>query len=400
MANDIGKLGLPGSFCFAPYTNLDLNQDGKFYPCYRSKERQGSWKDADVVDEYNNQSMQQLRDDLWNGRENANCIQCHRREAEGVTSTRQQYNQNVIENIIEDLDFVERIKENHKLGDIQELHTMEIRPHGMCTNACAHCDENSSSKWIQMQDIDNTPFLKNYEDKPEVLDNLYSQATNLKTVHFTGGEPLLYEKTHLKHLENIPNKENIELRYHSSLKTMPSENMMEMWEKFKKVKMFVSLDTSKMFYAYFRWGSNWDTVVENIEAIRHIVDIRGTITVNLLTMLDFAEIVNYLVDNNIPMHVAFVDPPHQLSCVFLPDKLKSKGVNQMNQARLKIKSYDESWKTRQAEKWINEIQAFMMSHYSSPQWHPETVKLFGVLDQVYGMLIKRFSKDLDFDKPL
>ena len=47
---NLKKLGLPDTFCFAPYTNLDLDQDGTWYPCYRSKQPQGSWKEYDVTD--------------------------------------------------------------------------------------------------------------------------------------------------------------------------------------------------------------------------------------------------------------------------------------------------------------------------------------------------------------
>lgn len=90
MAN-LKSLGLPKSFCFAPYTNLDLDQDGTFYPCYRSKQPQGHWKEYDVTETINSSGMQKLRMDLWNGRQNSNCIQCHKREAQGIESTREQY---------------------------------------------------------------------------------------------------------------------------------------------------------------------------------------------------------------------------------------------------------------------------------------------------------------------
>jgi radical SAM protein with 4Fe4S-binding SPASM domain len=400
MENKIQQLGLPNSFCFAPYTNLDLDQDGSFYPCYRSKVRQGKWKDGKVVEAYNNESMQELRDDLWHGRENDNCVQCHRRESEGQRSTRQQYNEDVLDNRIESTEFVEEIKDNHLVARVEDIHTMEVRPHGMCTNACAHCDENSSSRWISLQTLDNTPFLENYKDEPNVLDDLYNKATNLKAVHFTGGEPLLYEKTHLQHLQNIPNKETVELRYHSSLKTLPGDDIREMWKTFGHVKIFVSLDTSEKYFAYFRWGSNWPTTIENIEAIRDIVEIQATITVNVLTMLDIMPLINYLVDNDIGMNASFVDPPHQLSCVYLPNKLKARACGELNQARFKLQQYATPKHMRLATKWLAEIQEFMMSQDHGDSWPKDTVKMFRQLDHVYGLLIKNYDPELDFAVPV
>ena len=382
------KNKLPDSFCWAPYVNVDLDQDGSFYPCYRSKVRQGTWKTGNLVDEYNNDSMRQLRDDLWNGRENANCVQCHRREAEGVESTRQQYNRYFSEDIAEDLT---SIIADPLTADVSKIHTMEIRPHGMCTNACAHCDENSSSRWIKIQGLEDK-FQANYIDEPDSLTEFFDTVEHLKTVHFTGGEPLLYENTHLDYLRQLP--KNIQLRYHTSLKTMPSVQILSAWQEFSDVRVFVSLDTSEKFFSYFRWGSNWPTVTENILAIQDIVDVRAAITVNCLTMLDFVPLISWLTNNNIPMNVAFVDPPHQLSCVFLPTHLKLFAARSIDQALVKVREYTDTWMTDQALERIEGIRKFMFTHYNEGVWHPETIKLFEALDQVYGLQIRNFTPEL------
>ena len=377
------KNKLPDSFCWAPYVNVDLDQDGSFYPCYRSKERQGKWKTGNLVEEYNNASMQSLRDDLWNGRENANCIQCHRRESEGVESTRQQYNKYFTEDIAVDLELIDAIIENHLTADVSKIHTMEIRPHGMCTNACAHCDENSSSRWAKLQEIEINFNIK-YDQDTSSLNEFWKDATELKTVHFTGGEPLLYTKSHIETLEKIPNKENIELRYHSSLKTMPHEDIIEIWQEFKHVKVFVSLDTSEKYFSYFRYGSNWGAVTETVALLREHAEVIATITVNCLTMLDFYPLVEYIVNEDLQLHIAFVDPPHQLSCVFMPDDLKKNAVMQISRARIKVKEYSEEWKTTRALNAFSKIQDFMFSHYSGGVWAPETLDLFTSLDSIYS----------------
>ena len=57
------QLGLPETFCFAPTPNLDSDQDGTWYPCYRSKEAQGHWKEYDVTTTYNPPDIQKVRMD-------------------------------------------------------------------------------------------------------------------------------------------------------------------------------------------------------------------------------------------------------------------------------------------------------------------------------------------------
>ena len=185
------KLGLPQSFCFAPYTNLDLDQDGTWYPCYRSKQPQGHWKEYDVTETFNSSGIQKVRMDLWNGRENDNCIQCHRRERDGIKSTRQEYNEHFLE-ITKDLDFVKDIKRAPHFGGVENINTLEIRPHSLCNLACGHCDEHSSSRWLKLKKIDKKQFSYHLIDNPDYLKKFYSKATKLQTVHFTGGEPLIY----------------------------------------------------------------------------------------------------------------------------------------------------------------------------------------------------------------
>jgi organic radical activating enzyme len=389
---------LPDSFCWAPYINVDLNQDGKFYPCYRSKVRQGDWKTGNLVAEYNNDSMQQLRDDLWNGRENANCVQCHRREAEGVESTRQQYNKHMQKDFGFSDELIEGIVLNHKIADVANIKTMEIRPHGMCTNACAHCDENSSSRWIKMQGLDSEKFLLNYKDEPEVLNEFFETVEDIKSIHFTGGEPLLYPKTHIKTLEKLP--KNIELRYHSALKEQVHEDIISLWEQFDKVKIFASIDTSDKYFHWFRYGSNWTTVMENIEEIRYYlnVEVQAVITVNLLTMLDFGKLVRDLVDNELFFNIAFVDPPHQLSCVYLGNDKKRKANNDIAQAKVEVKRYKDEWMTRRALERIEKVQSFMHSHYDSPNMWIESKKLLQTLDGVYNIILEDIDKSLDYRK--
>ena len=384
---------LPDSFCWAPYVNLDLDQDGSFYPCFRSKTRQGRWKEGNIIEEFNNESMQTLRDDLWNGRENSNCVQCHRREAEGVESTRQDFNKKFMDKVPDWKNILNTIASDHLVADISKLHSIEIRPHGMCTNACAHCDENSSSRWFKMQELDWDEFKTRYEDKPEVLEEFWKQAVNLQAVHFTGGDPLLYPKKHIKALEDIPNKNNIKLSYHSSLSLTPDERIFELWEEFKSVEVYASLDVSQKYFSYFRYGSDWTNVTENIAYVRENskAEVIGVITVNVLTMMDIFPLVEYIIDNGMRIHVAFVDPPMQLSCVYLPNYLKKEAVLQLTRCKIKAKEYKDKHKEQKANEAFDNIHKFMYTHYDSEEFWIETLNLFSQLDGVYNKNIYSLS---------
>lgn len=380
---NLKKLGLPESFCFAPYTNLDLDQDGTFYPCYRSKEPQGYWKKYDITQTMNSSGMQTLRMDLWNGRENANCIQCHRRERQGLESTRQQYNEHLLE-LVDNTDFVEEIKNKPMFSGPEHVHTLEVRPHSLCQMACGHCDENSSSRWLKMKKLNKEGYKYHLIDDPETLKKFYNKAGNLKTIHFTGGEPLIYASAHLEWLKGIPNKSEVELRYHTNLNHDRVGAYDIMWREFKHVKFFLSIDVSERYYPYFRFGGDWKRMDYNLDKVLENHEVLGVITVNFFTMLDLVSLVKYIVSKNLQLHVAFVDPPHPLSIVYMSNSQKELAKEQIQEAKLELRGM-EDWKIIRGLSALRKIEDFIDSEYEGDEMNPTLIKHLEFLDKQYKM---------------
>lgn len=417
MASRLQKLKLPDSFCFAPYTNLDLDQSGGVLPCYRSKEFQGRWKQGeDLLETINNENMQTLRQQLWDGEWPDSCRQCKAREEKGIKSTRHEYNEHFLKNIVnkEHLEhIVEEIKKDPTQTYPGHIHTMEIRPHGVCNLACAHCNQESSTRWISLlseyEDVEKVKeyfyldtdsniqaqYIANYINGPDQLQNFFKLADNLKHLHFTGGEPLL-DKKHLEWLDLVPNKRNIDLRYHTNLQHRLYDRFFDTWNEFNSLRVFASLDTSPHFYPYFRYGSDWSLVDENIKAIKENVDnvtIKATITVNFLTMLDWNGIFDYIIENDLEMHVAFVDPPHPISAVYLPKQLKDKALKDLIQSKKKLADMPKRLAKFSSE-GIDKIEQFLVSDYDEQDMPEKTIDYFRHLDKIYELKITDFSSDL------
>lgn len=417
MANRLQRLKLPESFCFAPYTNIDLDQSGGVLPCYRSKEFQGKWKQGhNATETINNDNMRKLRRQLWEGEWPDSCVQCKKREAKGVKSTRQEYNEHFLTNIV-DKDYidtlVEDIKQEPEVSHTSRIHTMEIRPHGVCNLACAHCNQESSTRWVgllsEYEDVEQVKdafyldtsssiqqqYISNYVSGSTDLEDFFSQADRLKHLHFTGGEPLL-DKKHLDWLDIIPKKSKIDLRYHTNLQHRLYNKFFDRWNEFKSLRVFASLDTSPHFYPYFRFGSDWNLVDENIKAIKENVDkvtIKATITVNFLTMLDWNGILDYIIENELEMHVAFVDPPHPISAVYLPKEFKDKALVDLIQSKKKLKDLPKRL-AKFSSDGIDKIEEFLVSEYDSQDMPDKTIEYFHHLDKIYNLKISDFSSDL------
>ena len=379
---NLKKLGLPDTFCFAPYTNLDLDQDGSWYPCYRSKEPQGHWKEYDVTTTYNSIDIQKVRMDLWNGVFPENCKQCKERESNGVRSTRQEYNEHFLE-LANNLDFVDDIKFKPQYGGPENIYTMEVRPHSLCNLACGHCDEHSSSRWLKLKKLPKDKFTYHLIDNPDYLKKFYHKANNLKTVHFTGGEPLIYASSHKEWLSGITNKSDIELRYHTNLNHDKISTYTMHWEKFKHVKFFVSVDVSQKYYEYFRFGGKWDRMDYNLKYLNKRYEVVGIITVNFLTMLDLVSLVRYMVDNKLQIHVAFVDPPHPMTIAYMSDKQKSHALQQIEES-IELLDYPEEWKLRRSTQALNKIKDFIEGYDYADQ-NKVQIEHLANLDKMYNM---------------
>ena len=61
------------TFCFAPYVNVDLDQSGEVYSCYRGKDPLSNWKELPLDVEFNNENYRNLRQGLFNGQKSSNC---------------------------------------------------------------------------------------------------------------------------------------------------------------------------------------------------------------------------------------------------------------------------------------------------------------------------------------
>ena len=64
-------------------------------------------------------------------------------------------------------------------------------------------------KNLKLKKIDKKQFSYHLIDNPDYLKKFYSKATKLQTVHFTGGEPLIYATAHQEWLRGIENKNKI-----------------------------------------------------------------------------------------------------------------------------------------------------------------------------------------------
>lgn len=161
------------------------------------------------------------------------------------------------------------ISKDYSSKSIRSLHLEQSL---ICNLKCISCNSSFSSAWAseynQYDPTAPTITLKKFpEEKWKDLDLI-----NLQRLHFTGGEPLLNadNKKILQHLDNIGILSNVSISYNTNGTILPDQELIELWQKSKFVRLFISLDGVESTFEYTRYPAKWNQVETNIEYFRSL----------------------------------------------------------------------------------------------------------------------------------
>jgi len=126
---------------------------------------------------------------------------------------------------------------------------------------------------------DQKEFNNKWHENPKFWEEMYNQIPNLKQVYFAGGEPLMI-KEHKIFLEEIIRRgyaDKILIRYNTNGLLLDND-IIDLWKRFKKVKVGFSLDGTDVRNHYIRYPSDWDKVENNLRLLDNTPDnIEGSI---------------------------------------------------------------------------------------------------------------------------
>jgi hypothetical protein len=223
----------------------------------------------------NTLKMSRNSDDLWmhesfkqirkTNEENVwlkECWECERVENAGLKSFRQS--------------MIEGMGTAKNLSGPQRIDMLFDRS---CNLACRTCGPESSTFWIKhLKDAGlSTSFdigsSNNLDTIKKVLAAL--DLSNLKQIQFCGGETLMgntYWETAKMIAELVPDAhERILLGFQTNGTQPIEEKNYHIIEKFKLVKLMISIDGTHDRFEYLRWPASWNQVVDNIFTIRETV---------------------------------------------------------------------------------------------------------------------------------
>lgn len=252
---------------------------------------------------WNNEYMRDVRTSMLEGKIPASCKKCFEEESKNVVSKRMWETGTWIQ---EGLDIKELI-DNTKDGFVPEkLVYLDLRLGHTCNLKCIMCSPHDSSQWVadhkkvyplfqakELKDQMNwnrKDFNNFWHENPDFWKEMYAQIPNLKQVYFAGGEPLMIRE-HKLFLEEIIRQgyaDKILVRYNTN-GLLVDDSIIDLWKKFKKVKVGFSIDATDLRNWYIRYPSDWDTIVKNLHKLDNTAD---NIHVSIATAIQILNIKN------------------------------------------------------------------------------------------------------------
>lgn len=265
--------------CYDAFKNLNVvaSLSGiEISPCCNSPTQL-----VQTVDFYNSDYLQKVRDSWTSGQWPTECFSCREAEDRQILSRRQGSNDWYTVHGLDNTN-VELIRMDYNVGDL-------------CNLACAICSPKFSSVWKKELGI-------NVNNRKTVFNKVWKDLdlTNLKYIHFNGGEPLL-SKEHVIFLHSVPNKHEVHINYNTNGTILPSDELLELWSRFKLVQIDFSIDDIGSRFEYQRYPAIWQSVKDNlqwyIDHCSHNTMFAVNITVSRLNVSNIEKLNNWLQNN-------------------------------------------------------------------------------------------------------
>jgi sulfatase maturation enzyme AslB (radical SAM superfamily) len=258
------------SFCIYPWINL-IEEQGHLNVCARSVKKVTTIQE--LKDWKTDPNYTKIRQDMLNGKMLPDhCEYCYNYEKKGIESYRQFETKEWLSKLgissLEDLEKIDR------------PYYYEIRLSNKCNLMCRSCKPEHS----HLIDKEYKKFKIEYPDahlqtfKYSSLAHVdLNKLTPDTRVYLTGGEPTVIAEV-LTFMEQCISSQQTSFDFTLGTNAAKlSPKFLKLSKHFTNMNFSVSLDGYGKINDYWRWGSNWDTVIANT----HILKDQGhTISIN------------------------------------------------------------------------------------------------------------------------
>lgn len=230
--------------------------------------------------------MKEVRKNMLKGEWSKECGRCKQEEESGLNSRRQYELENW------KFSYADAIKHTAEDGTIfgMNLNYFDLRFGNLCNLACRMCGPTDSHTWYEQwtnyhggltyKDTHGIVTLKrNAKGRLETSDydwhgseffwqQIENNIPNIQHVYMAGGEPMMIER-HYEFLQkciDADRSNQIILEYNTNMTNLPNR-VLDMWTKFKQVRVGASIDGFGEVVEYQRWPLKWNQAYKNLKKL-------------------------------------------------------------------------------------------------------------------------------------
>jgi sulfatase maturation enzyme AslB (radical SAM superfamily) len=336
-------------FCNIPWTEVHINADGSYHSCGAQPNTITRTPEAakynvhtmSIEDWVNSEHQRNARLNKLAGNSEPLCAMCYKEEELGSSSKRLKEN---LKSGIHPIKFEESFARSPDYAAFKysadNLGHSTMRPNSFhislgneCNLACRMCTPMASSK-IAVEQIKQGLFSgsarMNWTDDNTAWENVVNyvcSTPNLEFVHLIGGEPLLNPKfEELIDRLLLAGKTDIYLGFTTN-GTVVNVPLIEKLNAFRHVDIGVSVECMGPLNDYIRRGSNYETVLNNIETyLKHRKEAHVYVTVrpvpSALSVHTLDELYRWCVDRKVDVMTNILVRPAFMQIQNLPEDIK------------------------------------------------------------------------------
>lgn len=316
------------TFCVKPLTHLFVRTTGQYGLCCLSNDSYNANANTTTVDEWwESEYIKTVRKDLVNGKRIPECSYCWKMEDLGITSMRQQSNQEYLVN-----------KDNYEkfLGTDRSIIDLEINHTNLCNLKCLMCAQGASSQFGTEDTKLGIPYDRQLYNWPlERVDELL--ASGLRVLNIRGGEPLINDDLY-KLVETCYNKGYLDkTTLHITTNCTRIDKWYDLLTDIPKVRIMASIDGTDDVYNYIRFNSDWKVVQENMLRLNKISNLVIHNVAQNLNILNIHKLIDWAEMHNISMAAPAIEHPSYYRITNFPQKLLDQAYENINTCEVKNK---------------------------------------------------------------
>jgi len=385
----------PEKFCKAPFKTTVIDTDGALLPCcefMRHKSKLDPYKlnakNTKMFKDWWGKGLDPLREKMINGEIDPGCEYCISKEKNSnISNLRIQTNKMIP-------DTFEEIKNDYLQNKREYPKQVELRLGNYCNLKCTMCGPYASSSILAEYKMHKKQYNEygiesNWED-PNMPKDWYTYEHNKETlmdvvskasmIHFGGGEPFISPMI-VEVLEAIDPKTY--LTFNTNM-TRINDKVLEALKKFDTIEIEASIDGTGQHNDYIRYGSNWNSIIENFKKLKTY----NNISVNIYYILQHTSlftlknVIEFTNDIDIRMYVGevyygSVDGSGHLT-------INSASINDINNFK--------TWFNSCSFKQKNAVQTWLDSYKPNANLHNRFKEYVNMLDSIRGTtFVKTFN---------